>query len=349
MHGDRSGPAPRPGWVSALRIVALLTVATAAVAVLRDKLPSLGDVRAALGAASWWWVTAALAAQLVSIGMLTRQQRRLLHAFGVPVTLWTVAAITYSSNAISLSLPAGSAVGAGYTYHAYRRTGAAAGTAAAVLLLSGLLSLAALVLLYLAGFGIAAALHLLPDGAASPALIAWTALGILVVITGIIAHHHRQLSHPGRPSPAARRVVRWASRHPRIAPLIHTLARTSRQARHVGRRDWNVAVATSVGNWAFDVASLYASCVAFGIAANVFELALIYIGVQLVRHIPLTPGGIGIIEAALLAALIATGAPTGPASAAVLLYRLCSAWLLLPIGYVMLALLKRSPPAPDKP
>lgn len=335
--------AGRPAWVHLLRVLALIAVATAAVVVLHDKLPSPREIGAALGSANWWWVTGALALQLASIGMLIRQQRRLLGAFGVTVRLRTVAAITYSSNAISLTLPAGSAVGAGYSYRQYRRSGAAAGTAAAVLLLSGLMSLSALVLLYLLGFGLAAALRLLREGTVSPMLVVFGGFVVLVTVTALVAQHHR-FSRAHRYSRLAGRLRDWAQRHPRVEPVVDGILQTGRQARKVGRRDWRLAMITSIGNWLFDVASLYASCLAFDISVNIFEVALIYIGIQLVRQIPLTPGGIGVIEASLLAALIATGAATGPASAAVLLYRLCSAWLLVPIGYVMLGLLRRRRP-----
>lgn len=50
------------------------------------------------------------------------------------------------------------------------------------------------------------------------------------------------------------------------------------------------------------------------------------------RQIPLTPGGLSLIEATLLAGLIAAGAATTPAAAAVLIYRCLSCWATIPIG-----------------
>lgn len=338
-----AGPAGRPVWVYLLRALALLAVATTAVVVLHDKLPTFGEITAALRAANWWWVAAALLLQIASIGMLVRQQRRLLHAFGVPVKLGTVAAITYSSNAISLTLPAGSAVGAGYSYRQYRRTGAGAGAAAAVLLLSGLMSVVALVLLYLVGFGVAGALRLLRDKDGSTGSIALICLGVLAAVSLAAAVHHRPARDHTRPARAVGRLRDWADRHPQAAPLIDGLLQTGRQARRVSRRDWRLAMATSAGNWLFDMAGLYASCLALNLPVDIFQAALIFVGIQLIRQIPLTPGGIGVIEASLVAALVALGAATGPASAAVLIYRLCSAWLLVPIGYVMFAVLRRGP------
>jgi hypothetical protein len=54
--------------------------------------------------------------------------------------------------------------------------------------------------------------------------------------------------------------------------------------------------------------------------------------VQIVRQAPLTPGGMGLIEASLLAGLVAAGAGRSDAAAVVIIYRVLSCWLILPIG-----------------
>ena len=78
-----------------------------------------------------------------TIGMLVRQQRRLLRALGTPIPLRRMAAITYSSTALAMSLPAGSAISAGHTFRFDDRlmtAGIAAGPAAAVTLVYRLLA-----------------------------------------------------------------------------------------------------------------------------------------------------------------------------------------------------------------
>ncbi|MEU8664899.1 flippase-like domain-containing protein, partial [Actinoplanes philippinensis] len=64
------------------------------------------------------------------------------------------------------------------------------------------------------------------------------------------------------------------------------------------------------------------------------RLALIYLAVQMVRQVPLTPGGVGLIEASMLAGLTAAGLPEATGAAVVLLYRLVSFWLMLPLGLI---------------
>ncbi|GGL89760.1 lysylphosphatidylglycerol synthase transmembrane domain-containing protein [Nakamurella endophytica] len=341
--GDAGRPHRRPWWQHALRLAALVVVAVVVVAVLRDKVPSPHEVLLAFRTADWGWVVAAFVLQLASIGMLIRQQRRLLRAFGVPVPLSRVFAITYSSTAISMSMPAGSALGAGYSYRQYRKNGASAATAAAVLLLSGVLSLLALILLYLIGLGLSASGRIASLGGDNPVLAVVLGVLVVAVIVGAAVWLSRRSGRIDPRPPATPRLDRWGVGHPRTAAVLRQVLLTGRRAARVEPHDWRLALLTSALNWGLDLACLWASCLAFEIDLNLFRVALIYLGVQVIRQIPITPGGVGVIEASLLAALVAAGAANAPAAAAVLVYRLFAAWMIIPIGFVMLALLRRRP------
>jgi uncharacterized protein (TIRG00374 family) len=50
--------------------------------------------------------------------------------------------------------------------------------------------------------------------------------------------------------------------------------------------------------------------------------------------VPLTPGGLGIVEAGMTGTLALAGVPAGAAAIATLAYRLASYWLPLPAGAV---------------
>jgi uncharacterized protein (TIRG00374 family) len=58
--------------------------------------------------------------------------------------------------------------------------------------------------------------------------------------------------------------------------------------------------------------------------------------------VPVTPGGLGFVEAGLTATLTLAGVPPGTAVVATFAYRLFSYWLQLPLGLVGLAL-QRAP------
>ena len=83
-------------------------------------------------------------------------------------------------------------------------------------------------------------------------------------------------------------------------------------------------------------------------ALDLATLATIYLGAQIIRQVPLTPGGIGLIETGLLAGLTSAGAPAAAAAATVLTYRVLSNWVIVPIGGLAWFGLRR-PPAPHRP
>ncbi len=331
----------RPWWHTALRVLGLVIIAAVVVALVQGNLPSPAEIWAALKNANGWWVAASALLQIFSIGMFARQQRRLLGAFGVPMSYARAGAITYSSSAITNSVPAGAAVSAGWSYKQYRARGASSATAATVMLLSGLLSIVALVLLYLVGLLAAAwtqLSHLAEDHPAGAVAVGLALLGTVVVAIRFVADRKRQLSDVDAPTP---KLDHYEVKHAKLGAAARQVLTTLRQAKQVRWRDWNLAMSTSTAKWLLDAASLYAACRAVDIDINLLKVGALYLGIQLVRQVPLTPGGIGVIEAALMAGLISAGAPQASAAAAVVIYRLFSAWLIIPIGYATMAVLVR--------
>ena len=74
-------------------------------------------------------------------------------------------------------------------------------------------------------------------------------------------------------------------------------------------------------------------------------LLLAYGAGQLATILPITPGGLGVVEGSLTVALVTFGGAQNSTVAAVLLYRLISFWLAVPVGWGawgVLALVGRS-------
>jgi uncharacterized protein (TIRG00374 family) len=59
---------------------------------------------------------------------------------------------------------------------------------------------------------------------------------------------------------------------------------------------------------------------------------LAYVVAQAFAMIPITPGGVGFVDAGLTALLALVGVPADTALIATLLYRLFSFWLPIPLG-----------------
>jgi glycosyltransferase 2 family protein len=80
------------------------------------------------------------------------------------------------------------------------------------------------------------------------------------------------------------------------------------------------------------VAALYFAARALGGEVGFVTIGLIYLTVGSVASVAPTPGGIGAVEAVLLAALTGVGMAAAPALAAVFLYRLVTFWIPIPVG-----------------
>jgi hypothetical protein len=67
-------------------------------------------------------------------------------------------------------------------------------------------------------------------------------------------------------------------------------------------------------------------------------------------NLPITPGGLGVVEGSLTIALVAYGGSTAGSVAAVLLYRIMSFWVPMPLGWIAwggLRVQARRHPMPD--
>jgi uncharacterized protein (TIRG00374 family) len=88
--------------------------------------------------------------------------------------------------------------------------------------------------------------------------------------------------------------------------------------------------------------ALYASVQAVGAEIGIATATLIYVSGNAVGSIVPTPGGLGAVEAALAAGLTAAGVPGAEAFSAVILFRLISFWLPIPVGWLAWNRLQRA-------
>jgi uncharacterized protein (TIRG00374 family) len=85
-----------------------------------------------------------------------------------------------------------------------------------------------------------------------------------------------------------------------------------------------------------------AACVAaFGRSVPIASIGVVYLTGSAIGSLLPTPGGLGAVEAALTAGLTATGMPGAVAVSAVLLFRLLTFWLPVPVGWAAFNYLER--------
>src|SRR5207248_2954912 len=88
----------------------------------------------------------------------------------------------------------------------------------------------------------------------------------------------------------------------------------------------------AAANWLLDAGSLWVFLYAFGFRAGPAELLVAYGLANVLAAIPVTPGGLGIIEGVLVPTLVGFGASRGIAILGVVAWRLVTFWLPTPIG-----------------
>jgi len=336
----RGGPAARMVIWTVLGVAAIAVGGWA----VWDQIPSLTSIWSSLADANPGWLLVAVAAEAMSILAFSMVQRRLVMDLGGRLSRRRSVELTLASGAIASSLPGGSAIGAGYTYRRLRRAGLEKADIGVTMVASSGLLTGALLLLYVALTGPS-----LLDGLAQ--LIGHRHLRmlvlLLVVLVLVAVFRHRQAVRTSPPLIVAPKRGETGppptSMFGRAARSIVQFGRSSRaSARAIPVSSWQTGAIWAVTKWAADFAVLACATFAVGVSVDFVSLATVYVGIQALRQIPFTPGGIGVIEAALLTGLIAAGAVAAPAAAAVVIYRVLTLWLILPAGAVA-AVLDRAP------
>jgi uncharacterized protein (TIRG00374 family) len=97
-------------------------------------------------------------------------------------------------------------------------------------------------------------------------------------------------------------------------------------------KEWWEALLLAAGRWLLDYLTLIAALYAIGASPRPSLVLLAFCAAQVLGTLPLTPGGLGFVEAGLTGTLALAGVGGGAAVVATLAYRLVSFWLPIPAG-----------------
>jgi len=257
---------------------------------------------------------------------------------------WTnVATSQLAATAASRVIPGGGAAANALQYSMLVRGGvpsatAASGLAAAALMITG-------IVFALPVLGLPAVLgHRGIDD--DLALAAWAGLFAVVLLLGAGAALLRwdaPLRSAGRAVEGALNKLR--RRDPPRSGLPDRLLRERDLIRDVLASRWPAALLATIGRWAFDYVALLLALAAVGARPTPSAVLLAFCVAQALGLIPLTPGGLGFVEAGLTGTLALAGVSAGDAVAATLAYRLAAYWLPLPVGAVAYVVHSRIFPA----
>jgi len=235
--------------------------------------------------------------------------------------------IVLATTAVAHVVPGGTASGAGLGYQLLTSEGVEGPDAAFTLATQGIGSAVVLnIMLWLS------LLVSIPLAGVHPIYVAIALVGLLALlaITALVYTFTRGEERAVRLVRAVgRRVPRVGEEH--LERLVRQLGDSvSHLARdHSSLR--RAALCASL-NWGLDAASLWCFVAALGRFVNPFELFAAYGIANVLATVPITPGGLGVIEASAASLIVSFGSPRTIATLAVLGWRLVNFWLPIPIG-----------------
>jgi putative heme transporter len=282
-------------------------------------LPTIRAAGAALADADAVWVVLAVVFEACSILAFSLLHHRLLRAAAVRVRFRAVVLVTLAANALHLTVPGGAALSTAYTFRRRRAWGASGPITTWTMVAGGVAASLALA-------GIAIGSALVVNGRATTLGPQLLQLAGVVAVGALIVVLSRR---PGLLTAAAiggLRLVNRIRRRSREAGVPELVAQIESLALIELRGGGRVTVGlAALCNWLFDIACLAACCAAVGADGMTLSLVLVaYAAATAASSAAFLPGGLGLVDGALLAALVAGGVPSHPALAAVLLYRLVS-------------------------
>ena len=278
-----------------------------------------------------------LGLELASIASYSVLSRATLNPSGRPRYL-TILRIDVATQGVNNAVPGGGPTSTAVKY----RMLTLAGTPAANAVTGTTVEIATSVLTLGGIFGIALAVSAAEVHGNPEYIVAGVVAGGVAVLSliGVVLLSRRR----ERTLDFVRRASRWI---PYLSPDVSVsfvgmvadqLAEyRSRRARFV------VAVGLAAANWLLDVAALWVFLLAFGFSEDIRHLLVAYSLACLVGLVPITPGGLGIIEGVLVPTIVGFGTPQGIALLGVLTWRLAQYWLPMPLAVLAYASLKAGP------
>jgi uncharacterized membrane protein YbhN (UPF0104 family) len=331
-HGLERPRRPYRRWLRRAAVAAILALFTVELVV---GWPSLSTALAQLRAPEPGWLVAAVAAEMAAMAAYARMQRRLLLSAGLRIPLHRHIALAYAAHSLSVTLPAGPAFSTRFNYQQMRRFGATPAVASWCIALSGILSAAALAVVTAGG---ALAAHGTPE---------WTTLTGLAAAALLITLGVRHITrHPQALEPATRVALRGVNllrRRPAAQGLDRVRGFVDQlRAARLTLGHGAAAAYFALLNWLLDAACLWMCFHALSDAGvNPTQVLLAFCAGMAAGTLTIIPGGLGIIDSALILGLVTGGVDTPTAIATVVLYRLISVGFIIGVGWITWLAIRR--------
>jgi uncharacterized protein (TIRG00374 family) len=273
-----------------------------------------------------YWFAGMVAAQVASWAGMWLLQRLAVDAR----SWWPIVTSQLASGALGRVVPGGAAAAGALQYSMLVRAGVPPSTSGIGIGVASIVLLATLAALPV--LAIPAALLGIPI----PTRLWQTALAGIAVFVLLLAVGATMLASDRAVLAVGRLWIRVGTRLRKQHPPPADLPERWRDQRDLVRRAlgarWWEAVAGAAGRWLFDWLTLLTALAAVGQHPRPTLVLFAFCAAQLLAQIPITPGGLGVVEAGLTGTLVLIGVPASAAAVATLAYRLVSYWLALPVG-----------------
>lgn len=320
----RRAVAPSRGVV--IKRIIVLTLLAVCVYVLGPSVLATLNAWPQVTKISWQWLLVMLVAEVLSNACLIW-----LQALAMRTRDWfAVTTAELTGGAISRALPGGGAAAAGVQYSMLIRTGLPAPAVASGLTAASLLTLATVFVLPVVSIPVLIAGGTIPNGLADAAWLGLAIFAGMVAVGWWVLASDRPLIMSAHV--VERVIARVRPKRPIRDGLADRLVAERDDLLHALGSQAHWAIIASLGRWLFDYLTLLAALTAVGANPNPVLVLLAFAISQMLAAVPITPGGLGIVEAGLVATLALAGIGAADAVVATFAYRLFSYWLPMPVG-----------------
>jgi uncharacterized protein (TIRG00374 family) len=323
-------------WLPLRRII-IFAIALVGLYFVWPQLVSLYSQVPRLRGISWFWFVLMGLLEVASFSCAWGLMRLTLNE----PSWFLIGTAQLTSNAVSRLIPGGAASGGTASYQMFTATGAPAERVVSGLTATSLISTAVLISLPILS------LPAILFGGATVATGVLRALAYGMVVFALILAAGAVALFTDRPLRAAATLAQRARNRLRrhrepLTDLPDRLIDERDLIKNMLGRRWWEALPFAAGNWLLDYGALLAALAAAGARPRASLVLLAYVVAALLGMVPITPGGLGFVEAGLAATLgLAAGVGASQAILATLAYRLVSFWMPIPAGGVAYVLYRR--------
>jgi uncharacterized protein (TIRG00374 family) len=297
---------------------------------LRNAVDQLSEVKPGL-------LVLGLALELLALFCYSLMTRAALGPVGHHMSALHLFRIQLSTRALSSLVPGGSAAGSALGYRLMVASSVPGPDAGFALATAGLASAVVLNFILWSGLIVSIPLRGVNPVYGTAAIAGIILMGIAVaIIFGLIEGQER-----------SERILR------RVARRLHLNEdRAGEAVRHIGGRMQELAADRALlrrlvfwasANWLIDAAALWVFLRAFGGSVPPDGLIVAFGLANVLAAIPLTPGGLGIVEGTYVPVLVGFGLPRSTAVVGVVSYRIAQYWLPIMIGGICYLSLRVGP------